>query len=112
MATNRRSHLALIPLEVLFSDRDDVFIYNEKPGSRSPHQSINNPSNYALTDSLVVSRPQRRSGPDDHHWKIPPSEWPTVLRRIDQGESLRKVARDYGVSYEAVRRVIRTARQR
>ncbi len=40
-----------------------------------------------------------------------PSEWPTVLRRIDQGEPLRQVARDYDVSYEAVRRVVRATRK-
>ena len=44
-------------------------------------------------------------------WKTPPAEWPTVLRRIDQGESLRTVAGDYGVSYEAFRRVVRAARR-
>jgi hypothetical protein len=45
--------------------------------------------------------------PGSHpHWKIPVSEWPTVLRRVDQGEPLRKIAGDYGVSYEAVRRVV------
>lgn len=49
---------------------------------------------------------QRRPGPDDPHWKIPVSEWQSVLERIEQGEPLRKVAGDYGVSYEAVRRVI------
>ncbi|HEX6480003.1 MAG TPA: hypothetical protein VF043_14265, partial [Ktedonobacteraceae bacterium] len=47
----------------------------------------------------------------DPHWKIPVAQWPTVLHRIDQGEPLRKVAGEYGVSYEAVRRVLRTARQ-
>ncbi len=42
--------------------------------------------------------------------KIPASEWPIVLHRIDQGEPLRKVASDYGASYETVRRVIQAAR--
>ena len=45
----------------------------------------------------------------DPHWKIPVSEWPTVLDRVAQGETLRKVAEDYNVSYEAVRRVLRAA---
>jgi DNA invertase Pin-like site-specific DNA recombinase len=61
-----------------------------------------------LTDPLIVSL-QRRPGPDHPQWKIPPAEWQTVLGRIEQGESLRTVARDYDVSYEAVRRVIRAA---
>jgi len=59
----------------------------------------------------MLPLPQRRPGPDNPQWKIPPSEWATVLRRIDQGEPLRQVARDYGVSYEAVRRVFRAARK-
>jgi hypothetical protein len=32
-----------------------------------------------------------------------------VLQRVEQGELLRHIARDYGVSYEAVRRVLRIA---
>jgi hypothetical protein len=35
-----------------------------------------------------------------------PSARPSVLHRVNQGEPLRKVASDDGVSYEAVRRVI------
>ena len=50
---------------------------------------------------------QRRPGPDDPHWKIPVTEWPLVLERIDQSETLRKVAGEYGLSYEAIRRVER-----
>lgn len=69
------------------------------------------PFDHTLTDPLIVSRPQHHLGSDNPHWKIPPTEWPSVLSRIDQGETLRKVARDYGVSYEVVRRVIRAARR-
>ncbi len=35
-----------------------------------------------------------------------------MLQRVEQGEPLRHIARDYGVSYEAVRRVLRAARRR
>jgi len=67
---------------------------------------------YQLIDQPDVhTLPQRRPGPENPQWKIPPSEWPTVLRRIDQGEPLRQVARDYDVSYEAVRRVVRATRK-
>ena len=38
-------------------------------------------------------------------------QWPTFHNRIDQGEPLRKVAGDYNVSYEAVRRIFRAARK-
>ena len=46
------------------------------------------------------------------HWKIPVSEWPTVLRRVEQqNEPLRQVAKDYRVSYEAIRCVVRAVRK-
>ncbi len=48
----------------------------------------------------------------DPRWKIPPLEWGTVVHRVEQEEPLRQVAHDYGVSYEAVRRVLRAARRR
>ena len=89
-ASIHRSHLSLVPLEKLFPGRNDLLVYG--------HPNIDLPD----TSSL----PQRRPGPDDPHWKIPATEWPIVLHRIDQGEPLRKVASDYGVSYETVRRVI------
>ena len=66
---------------------------------------------HALTDPLVISRPQRHPGPEHPRWKIPPSEWPTVLRRVEQGEPLRKIAGEYTVSYETIRRVIRVTRK-
>jgi hypothetical protein len=43
---------------------------------------------------------------------IPPEEWPKVLRRVvENQEPLRKVASDYDVSYETVRRVVGGARK-
>lgn len=44
-------------------------------------------------------------------FKIPASEWPSVLQRVAQGESLRQIARSYRTSYEAVRRVLSAARK-
>jgi hypothetical protein len=44
-------------------------------------------------------------------FKIPPAQWPIVLQRVAQGESLRQIARGYHTSYEAVRRVLSAARQ-
>jgi hypothetical protein len=76
---------------MLFQNRKDILLY-KCPTDEPTHE-------------------QRRTG-SDPHWKIPVVEWPTVLHRIDQGEPLRKVAGDYGVSYEAVRRVLRAARRR
>ena len=55
---------------------------------------------------------RRRPGPAKPKHGIPPREWPTVLRRITENqEPLRKVADDYGVSHETVRRVVRAARK-
>jgi Mor family transcriptional regulator len=42
---------------------------------------------------------------------IAPTEWPMILKRIDQGESLRQIALDYQVSETSVRRIERDARQ-
>jgi hypothetical protein len=108
-ASNHRSALALIPLENLFSGREDLLVSTKKSSSASTDAS-HDLFDQVLTDPVVVSL-QRRPGPDHPHWKIPPAEWQTVLQRIDLGESLRTVAAEYGVSYEAVRRVVRAARQ-
>jgi DNA invertase Pin-like site-specific DNA recombinase len=54
---------------------------------------------------------QRRPGPDHPQWKIARSQWPALLHRVSQGETYRQIARDYGVSYEAVRRVVKAARR-
>lgn len=58
------------------------------------------------------SRQERRPGPAKQQWKIAESEWPTVLGRIEKGESLRTIAESYDVSYEAIRRIVLVARQK
>jgi Homeodomain-like domain len=79
--------------------------------------SLQSPTN---SDAAIVSnddtpvfppQPQRRPGPATPRRGIPREQWPDVLRRIEQGDSLRQIAKSYGVSYETVRRVVRTARQ-
>jgi hypothetical protein len=91
-ASSHRSPLSMVALAKLFPGRDDIPVYRHP----TPEQ-----------DDLLPRSP--RPNGSDPHWKIPGSEWATVLYRIDQGASLRKVASDYGVSHEAVRRVIRAA---
>ena len=44
-------------------------------------------------------------------FKISRSEWPQVVQRVAQGESLRQIARSYDTSREAVRRVVLAARR-
>ncbi len=108
-ASNHRSHLARIPLEKLFSGRGDLLVYQAHAATSSP---LDDPFTSALDDPLLVSLPDHPHGVADPHWKIPPSAWATVLQRVEQREPLRHIARDYGVSYEAVRRVLRAARRR
>jgi len=107
--SNRRSHLARIPLYKLCSGRGDLLVYQEHATLSSPRDD---PFASALDDPLLVSLSGHPQAAPDPRWKIPPSEWATVLQRVEQGEPLRHIARDYGVSYEAVRRVLRAARRR
>jgi hypothetical protein len=107
--SNHRSHLARIPLEQLFSRRGDLLVYQEHAATSSPGAD---PFASALDHPLLVSLPGHPQAEPDPGWKIPPSAWATVLKRVEQGEPLRHIARDYGVSYEVVRRVLRVARRR
>jgi hypothetical protein len=92
-----QSPLAFVPLESLLSSHVDIVYGDGTPDEREK--------------SSVVQRTQRRVNPPPPEWKIPRSQWPDVLHRVNQGESLRQVAKSYGVSYEAVRRVLRAARR-
>jgi response regulator of citrate/malate metabolism len=59
----------------------------------------------------LVSETQRRPGPKDLPYGIPAEEWPTVLQRVlENHESYRKVAYEYSVSRETIRRLVRAAR--
>ncbi len=99
-ASTHRSHLAHIPLEKLCSGQGDLFVYQEPAATSSPRDD---PFTSALDHPQAVPDPR---------WKIPPSAWEIVLQRVEQGDPLRHIARDYAVSYEAVRRVLRAARHR
>jgi hypothetical protein len=55
----------------------------------------------------------RRPGPRNPAYSIPSSEWPTVKHRVlEMKEHLRKVADDYGVSHETIRRLIRAPQKK
>src|SRR5947209_2358110 len=59
-----------------------------------------------------VVEEQRRPGPKDLPDGIPGDEWPTVLQRVlENHESSRKVAADYGVSRETIRRLVRASKK-
>jgi hypothetical protein len=50
---------------------------------------------------------KRRPGPKHPAYGIPASQWPTVLHRVvEKKELLRKVADEYGVSHETIRRIM------
>jgi hypothetical protein len=54
----------------------------------------------------------RHPGPAQPRYEIPSEEWSTVLRRvIENQEPLRRVADDYRVSYETIRRIVIAARK-
>jgi hypothetical protein len=53
---------------------------------------------------------QQHPGPRQPHHALPLEAWPNVVRRVrEHHEPLRKVAADYGVSHETIRRLLRTS---
>ena len=62
--------------------------------------------------SFKQERKQSRPGPANPQYGIPPEKWADVLHRIEQGEPLRQIAQDYGVSYETIRRTVKAAHKR
>jgi hypothetical protein len=99
---------------VFLADPDSPMMSQEKSSVSDRPSASEHPFEHALDQPQTVHRLQRRPVPDDPSnpcWKIPASQLSTVLQRIEQGETLRQVAREYGVSYEAVRRVIRATRK-
>jgi hypothetical protein len=53
----------------------------------------------------IVSK--RRPGPKQPNYGIPPEHWPLIMHRVvENTESLRKVADEYGVSHETIRRIL------
>ena len=49
----------------------------------------------------------RRLGPKNPADSLPTWQWPRVVQRVvEQKEPLRKVAEEYGVSHETIRRLI------
>jgi len=86
-----------------------VLVYQEHAATSSPRED---PFASALDHPRLLSLSCHSQAVPDPRWKIPPAAWGTVLQRVEQGEPLRHIGRDYGVSYEAARRVLRAARGR
>jgi hypothetical protein len=101
----------LIPIEKLFADRNDILV--STPKSSADYAQSDTPFEQALDTPMSIPVSQRRPGPDAPPWKIPISEWANVVRRVvENQEPLRKVAVEYGVSHETVRRVINAVQKR
>ena len=54
----------------------------------------------------LVIETQRRPGPKDIPYGIPEDQWEIVLARVENHESYRKIAAEYGVSRETIRRLV------
>src|SRR6266566_1348108 len=54
---------------------------------------------------------QRRPGPTDLPYGITEDQWPIVRERVENHESYRKIAADYGVSRETIRRFVRASKK-
>src|SRR5437868_6037894 len=62
-------------------------------------------------DVPPVVETHRRPGPKDIPYGIPEDEWQRVLARVANHESYRKIAKDYGVSRETIRRLVQASKQ-
>ena len=79
-------------------------------GPRSPAKTLPSAALLPSGREPPPAKPAHRQPPVPL-FKIPPAQWPVVLQRVAQGESLRQIARSYDTSYEAVRRVLNAARK-
>ncbi len=94
-----------------------VLCHQCSPSSLSRREDLSHKLHDLLAEDEQAQRStppmiqHRRLGSRNPADGIPSSEWPTVLKRVlVKKESLRKVADDYSVSPETIRRVVRAAR--
>jgi hypothetical protein len=100
---NRRATTSLSPVLIHFLPSSGKLYLKLQQFLGAVHAATNEP--------LTLITP-RHPGPKVPKRSIPREKWPTVLRRVvENQEPLRKIAGDYGVSYETVRRVIYKARR-
>ncbi len=96
---NRRATTTLSPILYLF---------------QIPSSTLSRKLQQVLSEVVVtpVVELQRRPGPKDIPYGIPEDQWPDVLARVENHESYRQVANDYGVSRETIRRLVRALKIR
>jgi hypothetical protein len=94
---NRRASISLSPILYLFQLPNSIL-------SRRPQIVL------SVIEIPLVVETQRRPGPKDIPCGIPEDQWSTVLKRaLENHESYRKIAADYGVSREAIRRLVQAS---
>jgi hypothetical protein len=79
-----------------------------------PTSPLSQKLQHVLSELVIppVVEEQRRPGPKEIRYGIPEDEWPTVLQRVlENHESYRKVAAEYGVSRETIRRLVRALKK-
>jgi hypothetical protein len=101
---NRRASASLSPVFIHFLSSSSYLYQKLQQVLTQLHANGNTPL------PVVTGR---RPGPAKPKHSIAPTEWPTVQRRVlENQEPLRKVASDYGVSYETIRRVLLVCRKK
>jgi hypothetical protein len=101
---NRRASASLSPVLIHFHSPSSFLSQKLRQILTQLHANGNTP--------LPVGT-GRRLGTEKPKHGIPPTEWPTVQRRVlENQEPLRRVAGDYGVSHETVRRVLLALRKK
>ena len=96
---NRRTTTTLSPILYLF---------------QIPTSTLSQKLQHVLSVIVIppVIESQRRPGPKDIPYGIPEEQWPVVLARVlENHEPYRKVAADYGVSRETIRRLVRASKK-
>jgi hypothetical protein len=78
-----------------------------------PTSPLSQKLQHVLSELVIppVVEEQRRPGPKDLPSGIPEDQWPIVLQRVENHASYRKIAADYGVSRETIRRFVRASKQ-
>src|SRR5207248_10663429 len=95
---NRRASVSLSPI---------LYLFQLSSSTLSKKLQIT----LSVVEIPLAIETQRRPGPTDIPYGIPVSEWPAVLARVENHESYRKIAADYGVSRETIRRFVRASKK-
>ena len=99
MERNRRATTTLSPILYLF---------------QLPTSTLYQKLQIVLSQEVQMPRvieTQLRPGPKAIPYGISEDQWPTVMKRVENHESYRMIARDYSVSRETIRRLVQASKQ-